>query len=175
MLLKFKETAVNALLTLLGTLDRAVSLVARSVSVFCLAAIFVLFLANIFVRFVPVYNFTQTDDWIQIFLVWMIFPGAMELVRTRSHFMVDVLTERLAGTPTGHVCRLIVTLIELTTYALICWYGWVWVMRAQATFQSIPWLQVRWAYAAIPVSAFFMALYALRDFIQLCIGVSNQK
>lgn len=175
MLLKFKETAVNALLTLLGTLDRAVSLVARSVSVFCLAAIFVLFLANIFVRFVPVYNFTQTDDWIQIFLVWMIFPGAMELVRTRSHFMVDVLTERMAGTQTGRICRLIVTLIELTTYALICWYGWVWVMRAQATFQSIPWLQVRWAYAAIPVSAFFMALYALRDFIQSCIGVSNQK
>lgn len=165
---------MNALLTLLSTLDRTVSLIARSVSVLCLAAIFVLFLANIFVRFVPVYNFTQTDDWIQIFLVWMIFPGAMELVRTRSHFMVDVLTERLAGTQTGRICRVIVTLIELTTYALICWYGWVWVMRAQATFQSIPWLQVRWAYAAIPVSAFFMALYALRDFIQSCIGVSVQ-
>ncbi len=94
---------MNALLTLLRTLDRVVSLVARSVSVFCLAAIFVLFLANIFVRFVPIYNFMQTDDWIQIFLVWMIFPGAMELVRTRSHFMVDVLTERIAGTQTGRI------------------------------------------------------------------------
>lgn len=168
-------TTVNALLTLLRTLDRVVSLVARSVSVFCLAAIFVLFLANIFVRFVPIYNFMQTDDWIQIFLVWMIFPGAMELVRTRSHFMVDVLTERIAGTQMGRICRLIVALIELATYALICWYGWVWVMRAQATFQSIPWLQVRWAYAAIPVSAFFMTIYGCRDVILALLAFKDAK
>ncbi len=166
---------MNTLLTLLCTLDRALSQVARSVSVFCLAAIFLLFLANIFVRFVPVYNFTQTDDWIQIFLVWMIFPSAMELVRTRSHFMVDVLTERMVGTLTGRICRVVVTLIELTTYALICWHGWVWVMRAQATFQSIPWLQVRWAYAAIPVSAFFMTLYGCRDFIQALLALKKTK
>ena len=38
-------------------------------------------------------------------------------------------------------------------------------LRVQATFQSIPWLQVRWAYAAIPVSAFFMTIYGVRDLI----------
>lgn len=161
---------MHALMTILRSLDRAVSLTARAVSVFCLAAIFVLFLLNVFVRFVPVYNFTQTDDWIQILLVWMIFPGAMELVRTRSHFMVDVLTERIAGTTAGRVCRVLVTIIEFATYALICWYGWIWVMRAQATFQSIPWLQVRWAYAAIPVSAFFMTIYGARD---LCLALRD--
>mgnify|MGYP000225954270 CR=1 FL=1 len=68
----------------------------------------------------------------------MIFPGAMELVRTRGHFVVDVITDRVAGTNFGHCCRLAVTVIELVTYALICWYGIVWVLRAQATFQSIP-------------------------------------
>ena len=134
-------------------------------STLALAGIFVMFIANVFVRFVPVYNFTQTDDWIQILLVWMIFPGAMELVRTRGHFVVDVITDRVAGTNFGHCCRLAVTVIELVTYALICWYGIVWVLRAQATFQSIPWLQVRWAYAAIPVSAFFMTIYGVRDLI----------
>ena len=38
-------------------------------------------------------------------------------------------------------------------------------MRANATFQSIPWLEVKWAYASIPVSALFMAIYGFRDFI----------
>ena len=145
---------MSAVMNLLKAADRCVSVTARTVSTLALAGIFVMFIANVFVRFVPVYNFTQTDDWIQILLVWMIFPGAMELVRTRGHFVVDVITDRLA-----------VTVIELVTYALICWYGIVWVLRAQATFQSIPWLQVRWAYAAIPVSAFFMTIYGVRDLI----------
>ena len=38
-------------------------------------------------------------------------------------------------------------------------------MRAHAYMQSIPWMQVKVAYAAIPISAFFMSCYALRDFI----------
>ena len=137
---------MSAVMNLLKAADRCVSVTARTVSTLALAGIFVMFIANVFVRFVPVYNFTQTDDWIQILLVWMIFPGAMELVRTRGHFVVDVITDRVAGTNFGHCCRLAVTVIELVTYALICWYGIVWVLRAQATFQSIPWLQVRWAY-----------------------------
>ena len=80
--------------------------------------------------------------------------------------MVDVLTERLSGTSLGRLSRVGVTLIECVLYAVICWYGWVWVMRSQAYFQSIPWLQVRWAYAALPVSAFFMTFYSLRDVVE---------
>ena len=61
------------IVSVLKRVDNAVSLVTRSLCVISLAAIVIMFLLNVFVRFVPVYNFTQTDDWIQIFLVWMIF------------------------------------------------------------------------------------------------------
>lgn len=162
---------LHQLLDLLKTADMLISRIVRAVCIVSLAAIFVMFLANVFVRFVPVYNFTQTDDWIQIFLVWMIFLGAQELVRMKSHFVVDVLTDRLAGTAPGKACRVLVCLIELATYAIIFWYGWVWVFRAQAYFQSIPWLQVRWAYSAIPVSAFFMTLYGIRDLIEALLAL----
>ncbi len=156
---------MHVVLVFLERMDKIVSMMAKTISVFSLAAIFTLFVLNIFVRFIPIYNFTQSDDWIQIFLVWMIFPGAMELVRTRNHFVVDILTDKLYGTTVSKVCRLLVTTIELFTYTLICWFGWIWVMRANATFQSIPWLEVKWAYASIPVSALFMAIYGFRDFI----------
>ena len=156
---------MQTLLVWLKKLDHAVSVTTRTICIVALAAIFVMFLLNVFVRFVPVYNFTQTDDWIQLCLVWMIFLGAQELVRTRSHFVVDVLTERMAGTQIGRFVRILVCLIECVTYAAVCWYGIVWVMRAQAYMQSIPWLQMRWAYAAVPVSAFFMTVYGIRDLI----------
>lgn len=163
------------MLAFLKKLDHWVGMTARAVASVALAAIFVMFLLNVFVRFVPVYNFTETDDWIQICLIWMIFLGAQELVRTRSHFVVDVLTERLSGTDTGRAARVVVCLIELVMYAVICWYGWVWVLRSQAYFQSIPWLQVRWAYAAIPVSACFMTVYGVRDLMEAVVNFCRHR
>ena len=154
---------MSAFLSLLQMLDSLLSKVVRGLCIVAMAAIFVMFILNVFVRFVPVYNFTQTDDWIQFALVWMIFLGAQELVRTRNHFVVDLMTERLQNRTLANTLRVIVCLIELATYAVICWYGWIWVLRSNATMQSIPWMEVRYMYAAIPVSAFFMTIYSVRD------------
>lgn len=148
---------------ILKTIDLWISRIVRTVCIAFLAAIFVLFLANVFVRFVPIYNFTQTDDWIQLFLVWTIFLGAQELVRVRGHFVVDVLTERVSGTLFGRWIRTAVCLIELITYLIVFLFGVEWVIRARAYMQSIPWMQIRWVYCAIPFSAFFMSCYSLRD------------
>lgn len=137
---------------------------------FFLAAIFVMFLLNVFVRFVPIYNFTQTDDWIQFCLIWMIFLAAAELVRTKNHFVVDVATSQIASPEVKRWLRVAVLLIELVTYVVICWYGVVWVMRSNAHMQSIPWMEVRYVYLAIPVSAFFMAVFAVKQLGEAVIG-----
>lgn len=146
-------------------LDNAFSRLIRIVCTILMAAIFLMFILNVFVRFVPIYNFTQTDEWIQICLIWMIFLGAQELVRTRNHFAVDFLAERLRNHMVRKWLKLGVCLIEVVTYAVIAWYGVIWVMKSHAYMQSIPWLQVKWMYAALPFSAFFMTLYGLRDLV----------
>ncbi len=155
---------MQSLFRMLAYIDRVISRITRFICVVALGAIVIMFLLNVFVRFVPIYNFTQTDDWIQLCLIWMIFLGAQELVRTRNHFVVEVITERLEGM-TGKICRILVCLIEMATYALICYYGWVWVMHAHAYMQSIPWMQVKVVYAVIPISAFFMTCYSIRDLV----------
>lgn len=166
---------MKTILTWLVLADRAVSITARTLSVLALAAIFVMFIANVFTRFVPVYNFQQTDDWIQFCLIWMIFLGAQELVRTRGHFVVDVLTERLAPSGLGRLLALVVALIELATYLVICYYGWIWVMKANAYAQSVPWLQMRWIYMAVPVSAFFMSCYGIRDVVKAATALCRKE
>ena len=144
------------------------SRVTQAACTFFLAAIFVMFLLNVFVRFVPIYNFTQTDDWIQFCLIWMIFLAAAELVRTKNHFVVDVATSQIASPAVK--LRVAVLLIELVTYVVICWYGVVWVMRSNAHMQSIPWMEVRYVYLAIPVSAFFMAVFAVKQLGEAVLG-----
>nr|WP_239477538.1 TRAP transporter small permease [Sutterella massiliensis] len=146
-------------------LDEGFSKAVRIICTILMAMIFIMFILNVFVRFVPVYNFTQTDDWIQICLIWMIFLGAQELVRTRNHFVVDFLADRIKNRQVKLALQIVVCLIELATYAVIAWFGFVWVIKSNSYMQSIPWMQVRWMYLAIPVSATFMTLYAVRDLI----------
>lgn len=149
----------------LKKLDEGFSKAVRIICTILMAMIFIMFILNVFVRFVPVYNFTQTDDWIQICLIWMIFLGAQELVRTRNHFVVDFLADRIKNRQIKRALQIVVCLIELATYAVIGWFGFVWVIKSNSYMQSIPWMQVRWMYLAIPVSATFMTLYAVRDLI----------
>lgn len=146
-------------------IDRIFSKCVRTICTVLMAAIFMMFILNVFVRFVPIYNFTQTDEWIQICLIWMIFLGALELLRTRSHFAMNFLTGHIRKLLIHKVLKTVVTLIEIVTYAIIAWCGVVWVMKSHAYMQSIPWLQMKWMYAALPFSAFFMTLYGLRDLI----------
>lgn len=154
----------------LQKIDSAFSRCVRLVCTVLMAAIFVMFILNVFVRFVPIYNFTQTDEWIQICLIWTIFLGAQELVRTRSHFAVDFLTERLRNHNVRKWLKTFMCVVEVVTYAIIAWYGVVWVLKSHAYMQSIPWLQVKWMYAALPFSAFFMTIYGIRDLIQVLRG-----
>ena len=149
----------------LKKLDEGFSKAVRIICTILMTMIFIMFILNVFVRFVPVYNFTQTDDWIQICLIWMIFLGAQELVRTRNHFVVDFLADRIKNRQIKRALQIVVCLIELATYAVIAWFGFVWVIKSNSYMQSIPWMQVRWMYLAIPVSATFMTLYAVRDLI----------
>ena len=151
------------MLNFLKKADACVSRTVRSVCIVLMAAIFVMFLLNVFVRFVPIYNFTQTDDWIQFCLIWMIFLGAQDLVRTRNHFVVDFLSDRIQNLNIKKILKIIVCLIELTTYIIITWFGIIWVLKSNSYMQSITWMQVRWMYLAIPFSSFFMSLYTIRD------------
>ena len=137
---------MNTVLNLLKGIDAIVSRVTRFICIASMMIIFVMFLLNVFVRFVPIYNFTQTDEWTQLFL--------------------DVITDRIVGTPAGKICRIISTIIEAIMYATICYYGFVLVCRAQSYMLTITWLQKKYFYMVIPVSAFFMTCYSLRDIVQ---------
>lgn len=160
---------MDALLHTLNTLDTIISKTVRLICTVSMMIIFVLFLANVFVRFVPIYNFTTTDEWTQLFLVWTIFFGAQELARTKGHFVVDVITDKLQGTTLGSVFKVISSTIAILMFLAICSFGVMLVSRSQASAQTISYMKVSYFYACIPLSAFFMTLYSIRDLVQALI------
>ncbi len=145
----------------------------RFLAGFCLMVVFVLFLLNITTRasFIT-WNPTWIDEVIQFFLVWMIFLAAAELVRTGEHFLVDIVTDKLHGTATGRIFRLVATTIMLVTYIIILYFGIKLCMRSniKVTFTLPHVVKMSWFYLCIPVSTFFMVIYALRD---LCYAIAD--
>lgn len=138
----------------------------RAAAALCLGVVFVLFLLNIATR-IPfiAWNPVWIDETIQFFLVWMIFLGAMELSRISAHFMVDLLTDKLHGTPSGRVLRLVSVLISLITYATICYFGIRLCQRSSTSMFTLQFMKKSYFYASIPFSAFFMSVYAVRDLL----------
>lgn len=138
----------------------------RGLSAACLGIVFVLFILNVVTRlpFIP-YNPTWVDETIQFFLVWTIFLGAAELVRIHGHFVVDILTDKFHGTGMGRILAVLSNCLMLLTYAVIFYFGVRLCLNSNATMYTLPFMKRSYYYSCIPVSEFFMMLYAFRDLL----------
>lgn len=146
--------------------ENIVGVLMRSIASVCLGIVFALFILNIATRLPSItYNPKWIDETIQFFLVWMIFLGSAELVRTRGHFVVDILTDHFHGTATGRVLAVISTALMLVTYAVIFYFGVRLCMKSDAAMYTLHFMKKSYFYSCIPVSAFFMALFTMRDLI----------
>lgn len=138
----------------------------RGIVSFCLGVVFVLFILNVSTRLPFItYNPKWIDETIQFFLVWMIFLGAAELVRTRGHFVVDILTDHFHGTTTGRIMAVISSALMLVTYAVIFYFGVRLCLKSDAAMYTLHFMKKSYFYSCIPVSAFFMVLFTIRDLI----------
>lgn len=156
-----KDTIMN----LLKLADKIVEKFLKVICIFSLGACFILFIANVFVRFVPIYNFTTTDEWTKLFLVWIVFFGAAEMVRQKGHFMVDILTDKMQGKLIGRICAVIATFLTFALYVLIFVMGVLLVKKTWTVRMfTITFLTQGFFYACVPASAFIMIFYGIRDF-----------
>ncbi|MCI8491698.1 MULTISPECIES: TRAP transporter small permease [Anaerotruncus] len=146
--------------------ENIVGVLMRGVASVCLGVVFALFILNISTRLPFItYNPKWIDETIQFFLVWMIFLGSAELVRTRGHFVVDILTDHFHGTVAGRVMAVISTALMLATYTVIFYFGVRLCMKSDAAMYTLHFMKKSYFYSCVPVSSFFMALFTIRDLI----------
>jgi len=150
-------------------LEEFIGKILRMLSAFCLGIVFVLFIANVITRLKFImWNPKWIDETIMFFLVWMIFLTAAELTRTRSHFVVDYLTDKVHGKLAGRIMALVATTLMLVTYGVILFFGIRLCMSSGQTMPTLPFLKKSVYYACIPVAAGFMTIFTLRDLV-LCV------
>ena len=124
---------------------------------------------GVFTRYILLAPIEWSEELARFLMVWIALLGAAVGVRTRAHYGILLLTDRL---PAGlqAALRIFADLCAFAFALLLVRFG---LSMVQVTgFQTSPNLQVPMSvpYAAIPIGGALMLFYVLLDFAELAAG-----
>lgn len=128
-------------------------------------------LGLIFMQVVNRYIFGTTFEWTEelarFLFVWVVFLGSALIMGESGHLAVQLLPSKLEGTAAG---------LALEVFVNLCSYAFTMLLLVQGakmtsvmTFQMAPGLGISMSivYSIIPISAFLMLLYLLKDTVKI--------
>jgi TRAP-type C4-dicarboxylate transport system permease small subunit len=148
----------------LKRIDRVLGFILRWGSTGLLALIFLILIANVFVRFFPFTSFGWFDEVVEMLIAWMVFLGAAALWRENEHFVVAFLPDLLKGKKAGYLLDIVINLISLAFIAVFTYYSLNLTLRA-ADWTPVINMPKKLLYASMPVSGIVMVIYSLRNII----------
>jgi TRAP-type C4-dicarboxylate transport system permease small subunit len=144
--------------------EQALVQIMRWGSVGCLVGLLFFVSAGVFVRFVPISSMGWSDEIIEFGFAWMVFLGAAALWRTRSHFRVEVLPEKLARRKSGRMLEIFLSLCALAFLLIFTYEGSLIAIRATDRSPILELPRTLW-YMVLPISGVIMIGYTIRDLI----------
>lgn len=144
-------------------------------SVTFLMGLFLLIGAGVFVRFVPIASMGWADEIIELGFAWMVFFGSTVLWRERSHFSVDLIPGRLAGSKAGCMLEIFLGFLCLLFFVILSYEGWVLALSVEDRSPILNFPKIFW-YVIVPIAGTMMLGYTVRDMWLLFHGRSlHQK
>lgn len=160
------------------TLQKAERKFARIMKWACVAFLVGLFLligAGVFVRFVPIASMGWADEIIELGFAWMVFFGSTVLWRERSHFNVDLIPGRLAGSKAGSLLEIFLGFLSLLFFVILSYEGWLLALSVEDRSPILDLPKILW-YIIVPITGTLMLGYTVRDIWLLFHGRSlSQK
>jgi TRAP-type C4-dicarboxylate transport system permease small subunit len=165
---------MNNIKVVLSKFDCIVGTVLRMICIGSLIGIFVLYIANVFIRFVPIINFTATDEVVEMLTGWVIFFGAAELQRENKHFALDFLVQKVENRIPGGIIRVIVYALSMVFICVLFYYGFDLFNRSTSVSTTLR-IPKRLFYACVPVSAAVMGVYLTRDIAAMFLSFHHKQ
>jgi TRAP-type transport system small permease protein len=142
--------------------DRHLAAAMRGVCLAAFALLIVLVTSLIVIRFVPLFSLGWADEIVEMAFAWMTFLGSAVLWRNRAHFRVDLVPTMLAGTRTGQLLEIGLSLVSLIFLLVFAYEGAVLTLRTATPSPILAWPKALW-YMAMPVAGVTMIGYTIRD------------
>ena len=104
----------------------------------------------------------------------MVLAGSVVAMRKRDHVAIDLLVEKLPPM-INQILKIAVTLTILYVCWFMVWHGVSFTqMGMQRIIPSMDWLKFGYAYLALPVGFFLLALICLELLVDDLIGLRSQ-
>jgi TRAP-type C4-dicarboxylate transport system permease small subunit len=149
--------------------DHLLGTALRFICVVSLAGIFALYILNVFIRFIPVFNVTVTDEMVEMLTGWVIFFGAAELQREGKHFALDFLVKKIENRFSGKLIQILVYCISMVFICVVLYYGFDLYNRSFSVSTTLR-IPKRMFYVCIPLSAILMGIYMTRDAVKIILS-----
>ena len=146
----------------LARLERALYRLLRWVSLAAFVVLFLLLAMTVLVRFVPVASTGWSDEIVELAFAWMVFLGAAVLWRDGTHFRVDLVPQKLAGSAAGRWLEIVLGVLSLGFLVVFTYEGWVLTRAATDRSPIFVLSKVFW-YGVMPLAGALMVVSTLRD------------
>jgi TRAP-type C4-dicarboxylate transport system permease small subunit len=159
---------------LLSRLNGLICFVCSTVVTLALSAISAILFAAVTSRYFLNNPITWAEDATCFLMVWMVLAGSVVAMRKRDHVAIDLLVEKLPPI-INQILKIAVTLTILYVCWFMVWHGVSFTkMGMQRIIPSMDWLKFGYAYLALPVGFFLLALICLELLVDDLIGLRSQ-
>ena len=135
-----------------------------------LIALTVVVCLGVFFRYVLNASLVWYDEFASYLLVWLTFYGAVVAHYHQRHINFDLLVEKLAPFP-RRVADVVAELAVLGFQFVLLYYGWVLTEKmGDETAISLPWIQIAWVNAVLPITGAMLVVLSVARLIQLLTG-----
>ncbi|WP_211100578.1 TRAP transporter small permease [Acuticoccus sediminis] len=154
---------VRLMIAVLKAADRAVAFVCRWGVTGALVGLFLLLLAGVVTRSVPVVSITGSDEIVELLFAWLTFLGAVALWREGALYNVTLV---LVSVPpkVRHAIEVFIKFLMLMVALVFLLKGYEFMAGSGET---TPFLRFdkAWWYASVPVCGGLMSVYSIAGLV----------
>jgi len=167
----------------LKTIKNIDTVVAKVLEIFCIScviALFVIMIAKVFFRLVPVLSLIPTfstgwfDEIIEWLFAWLIMTCSTLLCRNNEHFRVDLISTRLKNQNMASLLDTLCYTVALIFYVLLFHYSLLLCHSAVQTTPILGWPK-SWFYMCVPVNSALMCIYTVARITIYSKGILAKK
>ena len=161
------------MLSALKACDRAVAFVCRWGVIAALIGLFLLLLAGVVMRAVPVVSITGSDEIVELLFAWLTFLGTIALWREGALYKVTMITDVVAPA-LRHIVEVHIKFLMLVVALTLLIKGTAFVAGSGETTPFLR-LDKAWWYASVPMCGAFLTIYSVAGLARAYLGRFDEE
>lgn len=123
-----------------------------------LASMSLIIFANVALRYLTNASIEWAEEVARHMMIWLTFTGAGLVLRYGGHIAVENMQDAFPR-PFAQFVRILVAVLMFAFFALMTWYGWLYMERAMFQMTAATQIPFGYIYAAIPIGGLMLGIH----------------